>query len=48
MRISIEPTALTQDELMTISGGHGGMIDPNGTPSTSDDGDTGCHLDPNG
>jgi len=48
MNIPTEPRALTQDELMTISGGRGAMIDPNGNPVTSEEGDIGAGIDPNG
>ena len=37
---------LTTAELETITGGHGGMIDPNGNPGAN--GDEGPHIDPNG
>lgn len=48
MNIPTEAIALTQDELMTISGGRGAMIDPNGNPATSGDGEEGTGIDPHG
>lgn len=39
---------LTADELKTIEGGGGGTMDPDGNPTTSEEGDTGSCIDPNG
>lgn len=39
---------LTAEELRTIEGGEGVMIDPNGKPESGGSGDAGPYIDPNG
>jgi len=39
---------LTAEELGTIEGGEGAMIDPNGKPESGGSGDAGVFIDPNG
>ena len=41
----MEMNVLTENELMSIVGGEGLTIDPNGSHATADNG---CGIDPNG